>query len=307
MAGNTRVDNVMPHISLNNGAKLPVLGLGTWQMPDGKQTEEVVAHALEIGYRLIDTAAVYGNEASIGQAIKASGVPRKEIFITTKLWNSDQGSHAEMAFHKSLARLGLDYVDLYLIHWPAPAADRFVDTWRILEKLYKQKLVRAIGISNFNRSHLEKLLAHSTVVPAVNQIELHPHFQEKDLVTFCKEKSIKIESYSPLGGHGGSVLQEDSIKQIAFKYNKSPAQIVLRWHIQQGYIVIPKASRKEHLAANLNVFNFWLSQEDMAAISALEAKKRRGPDPDLFNSGIKTGLVQLAHKFNMVKWQKEKK
>lgn len=296
----------MEVVKLNNGVSIPWLGLGTWQMSEGAETEAAVVEALKMGYRLIDTAAVYGNETSVGRAIKASGLPREQIFVTTKLWNSDQGSGAAAAFHKSLRRLGLDYVDLYLIHWPAPAGDRFLESWRVLEELYAQKLIRAIGVSNFKQSHLEKLAAHNSVVPALNQIEIHPHFQQSDLAAYCVSKGIQVESYSPLGGHGGSVIGEKVIQKIATKYRKTSAQIIIRWHIQSGYVVIPKASQKVHMLANIEVFDFKLEASDMTAISTLEAGRRRGPDPDSFNSGIKTGLVQLAHKLNLVHWRKEK-
>ncbi len=295
-----------PIITLNNGVNMPQLGLGTWQMNDGRETEEAVAAALELGYRLIDTAAVYGNEASVGRAIKRSGIPRKDIFVTTKLWNADQGPGTIAALKKNLDRLGLSYVDLFLIHWPAPAADTYVETWQNLEKAYSDKLAHSIGVSNFNQAHLENLLAHGSIVPAINQIELHPHFQEAGLAAFCAQNGIQVEAYSPLGGQGGSVLQEKVIEDIAHKHTVSPAQAVLRWHIQKGHVVIPKATGQTHLKSNLEVFDFRLEPEDMARIDNLETAQRRGPDPDTFNSGIKTGLVQLAHKFNLVHWKKEK-
>lgn len=301
------ISHSVPLINLNNDIKMPQLGLGTWQMNNGHETEEAVLKALELGYRLIDTAAVYGNEASVGRAIKRSGVSRKDIFVTTKLWNADQGAGAITAFEKSLEYLDVSYIDLFLIHWPAPAADKYIETWQHLEKLYADKRIRSIGVSNFSQVHLENIMAHSTVMPAVNQIELHPHFQEIELTAFCKQNGIQIEAYSPLGGQGGSVLQEKTVEDIALKHSVSPAQVVLRWHTQKGYVVIPKATNQEHLKSNLDIFRFALDKNDMAAIDSLETGRRRGPDPDQFNSGIKTGLVQLAHKFNLVHWKKERK
>jgi diketogulonate reductase-like aldo/keto reductase len=296
----------IPTITLNNGVKIPQLGLGTWQSQDGNEVESAVADALKAGYRLIDTAAVYGNEKGIGRAIKKSGVKREELFITSKLWNSDQGVGTAKAFAKSLARLELEYLDLFLIHWPAPAAGKFVETWKILEELYAQKRIRAIGVSNFKIHHLEELLEDAAVVPAVNQIELHPHFQQQETADFCKKHGIQVEAYSPLGGAGGSVLDELAVQDIAFKHHKTPAQVVICWHLQKGYVVIPKATRTPHITANIDVLGFRLDFDDMKQIAGLETGKKRLPDPDNFNSGIKTGLVQLGHKFNLVKARKEK-
>ncbi len=294
-------------IILNNGVEIPQLGLGTWQSQDGSEVESAISDALKAGYRHIDTAAVYGNERGVGRAIKKSGVKREELFITTKLWNSDQGPGTIKAFKKSLGRLNLNYIDLYLIHWPAPAADRFLETWKILEELYANKKIRAIGVSNFKIHHLQELVSNSSVIPAINQIELHPHFQQQETADFCRKNSIQIESYSPLGGAGGSVLNELTIQDIATKHHKSPAQVVIRWHLQKGYVVIPKATKTPHIKANADVFNFTLDADDMRKIAELETGKKRLPDPDTFNSGIKTGLVQLAHKLRLVHADKEKK
>lgn len=300
------MQRTIPTITLNNGVMMPQLGLGTWKSQDGRKVETAVSNALKTGYRLIDTAAVYDNEKGIGKAIKASVVAREELFISTKIWNADQGPNTMKAFEKSLARLGLNYIDLYLIHWPAPAAGRYIETWAILEELYAKKRIRAIGVSNFKPHHLEELMAESSIVPAINQIELHPHFQQAETVAFCKKHGIQVESYSPIGGAGGIVLQELILQDIAAKHHKSPAQIVIRWHIQKGFVVIPKATKMPHITENADVFDFSLDDEDMKKIAGLETGKKRLPDSDAFNSGIKTGLVQLAHKFHLVNPGKEK-
>lgn len=293
-------------ISLNNGVKMPQIGLGTWQMKVGQEAETAVRTGLEVGYRLIDTAAVYGNETSVGKAIKTSGIARKDIFVTSKLWNSDQGAKTLAGFKKSLGRLELEYLDLYLIHWPAPAADKYVQTWHILEQLYREKYVRAIGVSNFKVSHLEKLLTESKITPAVNQIEIHPYFQNRETVDFCRERGIQIEAYSPLGS-GGDLLQEPLLKAIAKKHKVSTAQVVLRWHLQNGFVVIPKARSKEHLRANLAIDSFKLDKDDIKQIDSLEKNEKRTPDPDTFNSGINTGIVQIAHRLGLVHARKQKK
>jgi 2,5-diketo-D-gluconate reductase A len=297
----------IPVTTLNNGTLMPRLGLGTWQMSEGKHAETMIVEALKTDYRLIDTAAVYGNEASVGRSIKDSGLKREEVFVTTKLWNSDQGKTATQAFEQSLARLGLDYVDLYLIHWPAPARDKYIDTWKVFEKMYQGKRVKAIGVSNFKTHHLKRLLSETQIVPAVNQIENHPYFQDLETISFCQQHDIQVESYSPLGGQGSNLLQEDIIQKIATVHNRSPAQIVIRWHIQNGYVVIPKASTHAHLQANKAVFDFELTQKDMVSIARLATNNKRGPDADRFNSNLKTGIVQLAHKFGLVHWNKEKR
>lgn len=276
-------ETMIPNITLNNGVIMPQFGLGVWQAAKGKEVETAVKDALDAGYRMIDTAAIYGNEESVGKAIKASGIPREELFITSKLWNDSHDYDAALvAFAATLDRLGLEYLDLYLIHWPVPKQGKFVDAWRALEKIYADKGTRAIGVSNFKPPHLEELLNNSKIVPAVNQIELHPKMQQLETRAFCKQHEIAIESYSPLM-QGGEILNDPVIIQIAGMYSKTPAQIVLRWHIQSGFIVIPKSVHKERIWENATIFDFELSPEDMALISGLDENKRVGSDPDTAN------------------------
>lgn len=271
-------------VQLNNEVVMPQLGLGVWQAKDGREVETAVKVAIECGYRLIDTAAVYGNEKGVGQAIADSGVPREELFITTKVWNADQGYDQTLAaFDKSLQRLKLDYVDLYLIHWPVPAKDLYVDTWRALEKLYADGKVKAIGVSNFTIDYLERLMSETTIIPAVNQIELHPHLSQIELRDYCKQHGIVVESYSPLGGAGGNLLDELILRDIGDGYNKSPAQVVIRWHLQNDLIVIPKSVTPKRIKQNIDVFDFELNEEDMAAINNLNADARVGSDPTTAN------------------------
>lgn len=270
-------------VTLNNGIEMPQLGLGVWQASDA-DAEQAVTTAIEAGYRLIDTAAIYANEAGVGRAISSSQVARQDLFITTKLWNADQGyDKALKAFDKSLERLGLDYVDLYLIHWPAPGINKYVESWQALEKLYADKRVRAIGVSNFLPEYLEKLLEKANVVPAVNQVELHPYLQEHAVREACRPHDIQVESYSPIGGHKGDLLADSAIVDIANTHSKSPAQIVLRWHIQSGFVVIPKSVHAERIRENADVFDFELSQEEMTTLNALERGQRMGADPATAN------------------------
>lgn len=271
----------IPVVALNNDVLMPQLGLGVYQAQEGAEVESAVATAINAGYRLIDTAALYGNEVGVGSAIRASDVPRQELFVTTKLWNSDQGYDAALkAFDTSLEKLGLDYVDLYLIHWPSPKRGLFVETWRALEDIYKQGRAKSIGVSNFQPYHLDELLENATVVPTVNQIELHPHFAQKEVRDYCYKHNIKVESWSPIGGDGGKLLEEPVFMTIGQKYNKSPAQVIIRWHLQNNLIVIPKSVHQDRIEQNINVFDFELSNEDMALIDGLEERQRVGPDPD---------------------------
>lgn len=274
-----------PTITLNNGVKIPRVGLGVWKASDA-EAEHAVKTAIDSGYRLIDTATIYGNEAGVGRAVAASSVAREELFITTKLWNGDQGyDEAIRAFEKSLAALGLEYIDLYLIHWPMPAYNKYVDTWKALEKLYRDGRIKAIGVSNFKPHHLEELMAHTEIVPTVNQIELHPRFTQGKTREFCAKHDIAVESWSPIGGlaSAGKLLGEPVLASIGEKYGKSPAQVILRWHIQLGLIVIPKSVHEERIKQNIDVFDFELSDEDMAQIASLDTETRQGADPDEMN------------------------
>ncbi len=274
-------DKQIPNIKLNNGVEIPQLGFGVFQVPDD-QTTEVVLEALKAGYRSIDTAAVYGNESGVGKAIAASGIPREELFVTSKVWNADQGYDATMkAFETTMEKLDLDYLDMYLIHWPTPEKQLYVETWKALEDLYKQKKIRAIGVSNFQPNHLVDLINQSEVTPAVNQVEVHPAMQNRDVIAADKEYGVATEAWSPLAK--GEVLGEKPILDIAQKYDKTPAQVVIRWHLQEGRIVIPKSVTPSRIAENIDVFDFELTDEDIKAINGLERGYRTGPHPDQFN------------------------
>ncbi|NHI05579.1 oxidoreductase of aldo or keto reductase family,subgroup 1 [Streptomyces sp. KO7888] len=273
----------VPPIILNNGVEMPQLGFGVWQVPDD-EAQTAVALALEAGYRSIDTAAIYGNEEGTGRAVAASGLAREDLFVTTKLWNSDQGYDSTLrAFDTSLAKLGLEYLDLYLIHWPTPAKDLYVDTYKALEKLLADGRVRAVGVSNFLPEHLERLTAETSVIPAVNQIELHPHLQQHAVRELHAEQGIATEAWSPLGS-GKGILDIPAIVAIAQKHGRTPAQVVLRWHLQLGNVVIPKSVTPSRIKENIDVFGFALDTEDLAAISALNEDRRLGPDPANVNS-----------------------
>ncbi|MGW7413947.1 aldo/keto reductase [Streptomyces sp. NPDC054863] len=271
----------VPTVTLNNGVTMPQLGFGVFQVPD-EETTAAVGSALAAGYRSIDTAAVYGNERGVGRALAASGIARDELFVTTKLWNADQGHDATLAaFDASLDKLGLDHVDLYLIHWPTPARDLYSETWRAFEKLLADGRTRAIGVSNFQPAHLERLLDKASVVPAVNQIELHPGLQQRELRAFHARHGILTEAWSPLAQ--GAVLGDPAITSIAARHGRSPAQVVLRWHLQTGNVVIPKSVTEARIRENLDVFGFVLSEQEIDAIAALDRGMRTGPDPDTLN------------------------
>ena len=268
-------------ITLNNGTVIPQVGLGVFQTPDGATTVDAVTVALEAGYRHIDTAMIYGNEASVGEGLRRSGVPRGDVFVTTKLWNDDIRAHrGQAAFEESLERLGLDYVDLYLIHWPA---DGWQQAWDDLQAIYASGRTKAIGVSNFQRHHLEELLANSDVRPAVDQIESSPQFSNQELIDFAHAQGIDVEAWSPLGGTGGNLLSDPRLAAIGAKYGKSPAQVTIRWHIQRGVIVLPKSTHAERIRQNFDVFDFNLTGEDMAAVSAIDTGRRNGADPDDFD------------------------
>jgi len=271
----------VPTITLNNGVEMPQLGFGVFQVPDAETTAAVAA-ALEAGYRSIDTAAVYGNEAGVGRAIAESGIARDDLFVTSKVWTSDHGyDNTLRAYDAALERLGLDRLDLYLIHWPTPAAGTYPDTWRALEKLSSEGRVRAIGVSNFEPEHLERLAVDATVVPAVNQVELHPALQNRAVIAADEARGIVTEAWSPLAQ--GAVLGEAPVVEISQRHGKTPAQIVLRWHLQQGRVVIPKSVTPARIAENIDVFDFELSADEMRAIDALERDGRTGPHPAEFN------------------------
>ncbi|MER5686046.1 aldo/keto reductase [Streptomyces sp. NPDC002205] len=274
----------VPSITLNNGVEMPQLGFGVWQVPDN-EAAKAVRTAIESGYRSIDTAAIYENEQGTGEAIAASGVAREELFVTTKLWNSQQGYDATLrAFDASLDKLGLDYVDLYLIHWPVPAKDAYIDTYKAFEKIYADGRAKAIGVSNFLPEHLERLLGETSVVPVINQIELHPQLQQAESRAFHAQHGIATEAWSPLG-QGKGLLEVPTVVAVAQKHGRTPAQVVLRWHIQTGNVVIPKSVTPSRIAENLDVFGFELDADDLAAFAALDEGKRLGPNPGEFNLG----------------------
>ncbi|HEX3771642.1 MAG TPA: aldo/keto reductase [Polyangiaceae bacterium] len=266
----------IPSLAMNTGARIPQVGLGVWQAGAGGETEAAVTAALEAGYRHVDTARIYGNEGDVGAAIRASGVPRSEVFVTTKLWNDDQGyDKALRAFDGSLERLGLEYVDLYLLHWPV--AGKRLDSWRALERLFADKRARAIGVSNFMVPHLRELTAASKTVPAVNQIELTPFLQRRDTTALCKELGIVVEAYSPLTR--GEKLGHPVVKAVAAEVKRSPAQVLLRWGVQHGFVTLPKSVTPARIVENAALFDFALSEPAMARLDGLEANLVTGWDP----------------------------
>ncbi|WP_144534094.1 aldo/keto reductase [Bacillus pumilus] len=267
-------------VTLANGVKMPKLGFGVWQVKDGDEAVNAVTDALEAGYRSIDTAAAYQNEEGVGKAIQQSGISRDDLFITTKVWNNDQGYESTLeAFETSMNKLGLDVLDLYLIHWPVEG--KYKETWKALEKLYKDGRVRAIGVCNFHQHHLEDLLEEAEVVPMVNQIELHPKLTQEPLRDYCKEKGIHVEAWSPLGS--GKLLNHPVLQDITKKHDKSVAQVILRWDLQHGIITIPKSVTKSRIIENTQVFDFELSAHEMGVIDQLNEDERTGPDPDNFD------------------------
>jgi diketogulonate reductase-like aldo/keto reductase len=273
---------MIPTVKLNNGVEMPQFAYGVFQVPDDETTQAVTA-ALEAGYRSIDTATAYQNEAGVGKALVASGIDRSDLFVTTKLWNADQGFDSTLkAFDRSLELLGLEYLDLYLIHWPTPERDLYVDTWRALEKILADGRVRAIGVSNFQPDHLDRLAEVAGITPAVNQVELHPFLQQNEVRAYGADFGVRTEAWSPLA-KGGSLLTDPVITKLAEKHDRTPAQVVLRWHLQLGNIVIPKSVTPARIKENLNVFDFELTTEDLATITPLDRDQRTGPHPDTFN------------------------
>ncbi|MGZ8743413.1 MAG: aldo/keto reductase [Nocardioides sp.] len=269
----------VPNVILSNGIEIPQLGFGVWRVP-ADDTQRAVAAALDAGYRHIDTAKLYDNEEGVGAAIRESGRERDEVFVTTKVWNSDQGYDDTMrAFDASMERLGLDVLDLYLIHWPLPGKGLAADTWRAMEKLYLDGRIRAIGVSNFHPHHLKALIEHAEVVPSVNQVELHPYLQQDDVRAANNEHGVATEAWSPLA-KGGDLLRDPVVQRLAEKHGRTPAQVVLRWHIQTNTIVIPKSVTPARIKENIDIFEFELDAEDMAAINGLDRGHRIGAHPE---------------------------
>lgn len=272
--------NQSPDITLNSSITIPQLGYGVFQVPND-ESERAVLTALELGYRHLDTAAIYGNEEGVGRAIAASGIAREDLFVTTKLWNADQGEGTRAGLEDSLSTLGLDHVDLYLIHWPTPARGLYTQTWRMFEEFLAEGTARAIGVSNFQPAHLDALALESDVVPAVNQVELHPLLQQREVRADAARRGIVVQAWSPLGQ--GTLLGHPELVAIAARHGKSVAQIILRWHIEQGHVVLSKSVTPERMRENAEIFDFALTDIDLAAIDALDAGGRVGPDPDQFN------------------------
>ncbi len=268
--------NIQSTVKLNNDVRMPILGLGVYQSPPGRVTRNAVNFALRIGYRHVDTARIYGNEADVGEAVRESGVPREDLFVTTKLWNSDQGYDSTLrACEASLKRLGLDYLDLYLVHFPVPDVRK--ESWRAMETLLKKGRCRAIGVSNFTIRHLEELIEESHVIQSVNQVEFHPFLYQKELLKYCQNRGIQVEAYSPLAR--GERLKHPRIISLATKYSKTPAQLMIRWGIQHGLVVIPKSTREERIRENSQVFDFDISDDDMRSLDSLNEDLRLNWDP----------------------------
>jgi methylglyoxal/glyoxal reductase len=275
--GMNLVKNLHSTHKLHNGIEIPYVGLGVYKMEEHDEAVKAIKKAIDIGYRSIDTASFYDNEESVGQAVRESGIRREDLFITSKVWNTDQGYESTLkSFEKSLKRLDMDYLDLYLIHWPV--ADHYKDTWKAFERLYDEGLIKAIGVSNFKQHHLEELMKNSNEKPVINQIELHPRLSQQPLRDYCRENEIAVEAWSPIAR--GRLLNEPVLNHIAGKYNKTAAQVILRWHLQNGVIIIPKSVKESRMIENINLFDFELSLEDMTQINALNLDERYGADPD---------------------------
>lgn len=277
---NSNMENLQSTTTLANGVKMPWLGLGVYKVEDGQEVVDSVKYAIKAGYKSIDTAKIYENEEGVGQAIKESGVSREELFVTSKVWNADQGYDTTIqAFETSLNKLGLEYLDLYLIHWPVEG--KYKDTWKALEKLYKDGKIRAIGVSNFQVHHLEDLIAGAEVKPMVNQIEFHPLLTQTEVREYCKKQEIQVEAWSPLAQ--GELLDNEVLAQIAEKHGKSTAQVILRWDLQNEVVTIPKSTKEQRIIQNADVFDFELNAEEVEKINALNQNHRVGPDPDNFD------------------------
>lgn len=266
---------------LPNGVQMPWLGLGVFRIPDGEVVAQAVRWALECGYRSIDTASAYKNEAGVGAALQQTEIPREKIFLTTKIWNSDQGDESTLqAFHASLQRLATDYVDLYLVHWPGPDASKYSDTWRAMEAIYKAGQARAIGVSNFQVHHINALLQESEISPMVNQIEFHPHLQQPELIQFCVDQGIQVEAWRPI--MEGEVNEIALLNELGGKYGKTPVQVTLRWILQRGIVAIPKSQHRARIRENADIFDFQLEDDEIDQINSLDQNRRLGPDPDTF-------------------------
>ena len=277
------VKSLQDTTTLHNGVKMPWFGLGVFKVQEGTEVIESVKNAIKTGYISIDTAAIYHNEEGVGQGIRESGVSRDDLFITSKVWNSDQGFESTLqAFETSLSKLGLDYLDLYLIHWPGK--DKYKDTWKALEKLYEDGRVRAIGVSNFQIHHLKDLMTIAKIKPMVNQVEYHPHLTQKELLVFCQQEGIQLEAWSPL--KRGQLLSEQKIREIAGKYQKTAAQVILRWDLQNKVVTIPKSIKLERIIENAEIFDFELTAEDMEKIDSLNKEERIGSHPDMMELGF---------------------
>ncbi|GAB4073031.1 aldo/keto reductase [Barrientosiimonas marina] len=273
------IDHLQDTVTLNNGVTMPGFGLGVYKVDEQTAADSVKA-ALKNGYRSIDTASYYDNEAGVGRGIKESGISRESIFVTSKVWNDEQGYHNTLeAFENSLAKLGLDYLDLYLIHWPV--SDTYLETWQAMEKLYEEGRVRAIGVSNFHVHHLQRLMANTRVKPVIDQVEYHPHLTQESLRVFCEQENIQLEAWSPL--KKGRLLDDPSINDLAEKYGKTPAQIILRWDVQNHVVTIPKSTHDERIKENASIFDFALANEDMQKIDSLNQNDRTGKNPDSFD------------------------
>lgn len=273
------IKHLQDTITLNNGVNMPGFGLGVYKVEEGKTVVDAVSTALSVGYRLIDTAGFYDNERGVGQAVRESGIPREEIFVTSKVWNDRQGYESTLeAFDESLEKLGFDHLDLYLIHWPV--SGKFKETWRAMEKLYKEGRVRAIGVSNFHVHHLEELLKDAEIKPVVNQIEFHPHLTQREVLAFCREHDIQMQAWSPL--KKGRIFDEPLLVDIAEKYGKTVPQVILRWDIEQGVATIPKTVNKERMIENADIFDFTLTDDEVEQITDLNRNERTGSNPDDF-------------------------